>query len=94
MPIWVDPKTGEQFENYEPDAAEKAAQFGFVTPEQYAAEQRSGTLAGRAKTIGEEGVRQGAAIADLIPGVDAGAAPPGLSELEPGQVENPLTGVY
>lgn len=94
MPIWVDPKTGERYSNYEPDAAEKAQQFGFVTPEQYEAEQRSGTLAGRAKTVGEEAIRQGAAVADFIPGVDAGAAAPGLTELEPGQVENPLTGVY
>lgn len=94
MPIFVDPKTGEQFENYEPDAAEKAAQFGFVTPEQYAAEQRSGTIGGQLKTVGEEAIRQGAAVADLIPGVDAGAAPAGLTELEPGQAPNPLTNVY
>ncbi len=33
MPIFVDPKTGERFENYAPDAAERAAEFGFVTPE-------------------------------------------------------------
>lgn len=94
MPIFVDPKTGEKFENYEPDAAEKAATFGFVTQDQYEAEQRSGTIGGQLKTVGEEAIRQGAAVADLIPGVDAGSAPAGLAELEPGQVENPLTGVY
>lgn len=94
MAVFVDPKTGERFENDAPDAAEKAAEFGFVTPEQYEAEQRSGTRVGQLKTVGEEAIRQGAAVADLIPGVDAGPAPAGLTELEPGQAENPLTGVY
>lgn len=94
MAAFVDPKTGERFENDAPDAAEKAAAFGFVTPEQYEAEQRSGTRVGQLKTVGEEAIRQGAAVADLIPGVDAGPAPAGLTELEPGQTENPLTGVY
>lgn len=94
MPIFVDPKTGERFENYEPDAAEKAQQFGFVTQAQYEAEQRSGGLGSQIATAGEEAIRQTAAVASLIPGVDAGAAPAGLTELEPGQVPNPLTNVY
>lgn len=94
MPTFVDPKTGERFENDAPDAADRAAEFGFVTPEQYEAEQRSGGLGSQLATAGEEAIRQGAAAASLIPGVDAGAAPVGLTELEPGQVESPLTGVY
>lgn len=94
MAVFVDPKTGERFENDAPDAAEKAAEFGFVTPEQYEAEQRSGGLGAQLATAGEEAIRQGAAAASLIPGVNAGAAPAGLTEIEPGQVENPLTGVY
>lgn len=94
MPIFVDPKTGEKFENYEPDAAEKAAQFGLVTAEQYDAEQRSGDVGSQLQTAGEEVVRQAAGAASLIPGVDAGATPVGLTELEPGQEANPLTSVY
>ncbi len=91
MPVFVDPKTGERFENYEPDAAEKAQQFGFVPAEQFEAEERSGGLGARLATAGEEAIRQGAS---LIPGVDAGAAPVGLTELEPGQEGNALTDVY
>lgn len=94
MAVFVDPKTGERFENDAPDAAERAAEFGFVTAEQYEAEQRSGGFGSQLATAGEEAIRQGAAVADLIPGVDAGPAPAGLTELEPGQTENPLTGVY
>ena len=94
MAVFVDPKTGEQYENSEPDAAEKAQQFGFVTPEQYEAEKRSGGLVSRVAAAGEEAIRQGAAVADLIPGVDSGAAPVGLTELEPGQAGNALTDVY
>jgi hypothetical protein len=94
MPIFVDPKTGEQFENNEPNAAAAAQRFGFVTQEQYDAEQRSGGLGSRVATAGEEAIRQAGAVASLIPGVDAGAAPAGLTELEPGQASNPLTDVY
>lgn len=92
MAAFVNPTTGERFENVPDDQVEAAqSQYGLVPAEQYDAEERSGGFGAELKTVGEEAIR---ATASLVPGVDAGAAPEGLTELEPGQVENPLTGVY
>lgn len=92
MPAFVDPKTGERFENVPDQDSERAqVEFGLVPADQYDAEQRSGGFGSQLQTAGEEALRQGAA---LIPGVDAGAAPAGLTELEPGQEGNALTDLY
>lgn len=96
MASLVDPKTGQI---YEAPAGQEDAQmqaYGLqpATPEQvaaYDAQKNSGGFGSQVQTVGEEAIRASAA---LIPGVDAGAAPGGLTELEPGQAENPLTGVY
>ncbi len=76
MPIFVDPKTGEQFENYEPDAAERATEFGFVTKEAYDAEQRSAGIGGAARVAGAELTRLGAVA---VEGVEKALDIPGAS---------------
>ena len=92
MPVYVNPQTGERFENVpEEEAARAESEFGLVPLETFEAEQRSGGIGGQLAAAGEEAIRQAAV---LVPGVDAGAAPAGLTELEPGQEENALTGVY
>ncbi len=86
----VDPSTGKTYEVPDDEASAAAAKYGLTTPESLAAEERSGGA--NLQTVGEEAIRTGAA---LVPGVDtAPAATKGLAELEPGQAENPLTGVF
>lgn len=87
MPIFVDPKTGEQFENYEPDAAERATEFGFVTKEAYDAEQRSGGLGSQIQTGLEESARQVVGLAGTVGGIASPAqAPIPVREIAPGLV--------
>lgn len=91
MAIFVNKATGEQYEVPDDQAERARTEFGLTPAEEVEAEERSGGFASELATVGEEAIRTGAA---LVPGVDAGAAPSGLTELEQGQVENPLTGVY
>lgn len=88
MATFVDPKTGERYENDAPDAAANAGRFGLVRVEEFERSERSGGFASQLAAAGEEAIRRTAAVAGV------GKAPEGLTELEPGQVENPLTGVY
>ncbi len=84
MAVFVDPKTGEKFENDAPDAEARAQEFGLVTQAAYDAEQRSGGLGSRILTAGEEAVRQvasgGAALARGIE--SAAASPEAVAQLE------------
>lgn len=87
MPIFVDPKTGEQFESYEPDAAIKAQEFGLVPQEQYEAEQRSGGLGAQIQTGLEETARQVVGLAGTVGGIAGPAqAPIPVREIAPGLV--------
>jgi hypothetical protein len=89
--ILVDPKTGKRYDVPDAEVETATTQHGLVDAVSYEAEQRSGGFGSQLATAGEEAIRQTAAV---IPGVDAGAAPAGLTELEPGQAGNPLTDVY
>lgn len=91
MALFVDQSTGKTYDVPDDQAEVARTQYGLTPQAEAEAEFTQGGVGGDLKTIGEEAIRTGAA---LIPGVDAGAAPEGLTELEPGQVENPLTGVY
>lgn len=85
----IDSATGKTYEVPDAEVETAKARYGLQDPAAIEAEARSG--GDNLATVGEEAIRTTAA---LVPGVDAGAAPAGLTELEPGQVENPLTGVY
>lgn len=77
MPLFVDPKTGEQFENDAPDASERATEFGFVTPEAYAESQ---------KPLGQKAIETyGAGLAGVaaIGGVIGKALPESLGGFSP-----------
>lgn len=101
MAVFVDPKTGEKFENDAPDAEARAQEFGLVPQAAYEAEQRSGGLGSRILTAGEEAVRQvasgGAALARGIE--SATASPEAVAQVEaetgatvaPGAVGSPTT---
>lgn len=44
MPIFIDPKTGQKYQNDREDASENAKKYGFLTEDEYRKEQESGTL--------------------------------------------------
>ena len=91
MALFVDQATGKKYEVPDDQAEQARAEFGLTPAAEAQRAAESGGLGNQLATIGEEGIRAGAA---LVPGLDTGAAPQGLTELEPGQAESPLTGVY
>lgn len=54
MALLVDPRTGEQFEGPDENVAAAQKQFGLVTPEAYAEQQRQAQLQTEHGTLGEE----------------------------------------
>lgn len=81
MAVFVNPATGERFENVPDDQAEAAQkQFGLVTPEQYAAQQE-GALAAAGRNAGAAVLRPLAAITDATTPFLESLAPEGSPDL-------------
>jgi hypothetical protein len=79
------------------DAERAASELGWVeaTPDDLLRDDaRKQGAGGMLATVGEEAIRTAGAAASILPGVDAGRAPVGLTELETGQTSNPLTDVF
>lgn len=84
MPAFVDPASGQRYENVpDADVARAASEFGLVPAEQFDAEQRSGGV--NLQPVGEETARQAEKLVGLIPGVGSRAKQLGLTEYEPGE---------
>lgn len=67
MPIFVNPATGERFENVPDEEAERArTEFGLIPAEEYDAQQRSGGFVDQLKTVPETAA---AAVMDTTQGI-------------------------
>ena len=99
MAVFVDPKTGEQFDNVPDDEAERAqSEFGLISPSEYAArqawEQKSlGEKAEETALAGAKGLLRGGASLGMLAdqAVSGSNAAQRFEQNFPGQ-EDPLYG--
>lgn len=90
MPVWVDSKTGERFENDAPDAAEKAAAFGLTPLAEYEAQQRQAGVGKGFEAVGLGVKRAAAGIASAATIVGGALGPastqPGMGAMTPAEI--------